>query len=256
MFGCPRLTLNEGPKVKSNHTKRFPAHDFLCWFTIQTSRTNNKRVISTFKFGYACLILKERPKVKSDHTRRFSDHDFLHVGLPFKTSRINNKQVISTFKFDYTHLTLKERPKVKSDHTKRFPAHGFLHVGLQSPTSRTNNKRVISTLNFASPRLTLNEGPKVKSDHTRRFPAHDSYMLVYHPKPLGPIISEFKAQIFTGNSVHIRHWYCIGLTYSGNQLKISIFRGLGPGSAPLKLGNIRYILIQPIWSSSLILHMF
>ena len=37
-----------------------------------------------------------------------------------------------------------------------------------------------------------------------------------------------------------------GLTYSGNQLEISIFRGLGPGSAPLKLGNIRYILIQPI----------
>ena len=99
----------------------------------QTSRTNNKRVISTFKFGYACLILKERPKVKSDHTRRFSDHDFLHVGLPFKTSRINNKQVISTFKFDYTHLTLKERPKVKSDHTKRFPAHGFLHVGFTIP---------------------------------------------------------------------------------------------------------------------------
>ena len=77
-------------------------------------------------------------------------------------------------------------------------------------------------------------------------------VVIWHisPKPHLNFIN--LAQIFTGNSVHIRHWYCIGLTYSGNQLKISIFRGLGPGSAPLKLGNIRYILIQPIWSSSLI----
>ena len=28
-FGNPHLTLKEGPKVKSDHTKRFPAHDFL-----------------------------------------------------------------------------------------------------------------------------------------------------------------------------------------------------------------------------------
>ena len=40
---------------------------------------------------------------------------------------------------------------------------------------------------------------------------------------------------FHRNSVHITHWYCIGLTYSGNQLKISIFRGLGPGSAPSQI---------------------
>ena len=96
MFGYPCLTLKERPKVKSDHTRRFSAHDFLhVGLPSQTSSTNNKRVISTFKLGYACLILKERPKVKSDHTRRFSDHDFLHIGLPFKTSRINNKQVIS-----------------------------------------------------------------------------------------------------------------------------------------------------------------
>ena len=28
-FGYPHLTLKEGPKVKSDHIKRFPAHDFL-----------------------------------------------------------------------------------------------------------------------------------------------------------------------------------------------------------------------------------
>ena len=31
------------------------------WFTSQTSRINNKRVISTFKFGYPHLTLKEGP---------------------------------------------------------------------------------------------------------------------------------------------------------------------------------------------------
>ena len=80
---------------------------------------------------------------------------------------------------------------MKSDHARRFPAHDFLYAGLPSQTSRTNNKRVISTFKFGCPRLTLKEGPKVKSDHARRFPAHDFlYMLVYHPKPLGAIISE------------------------------------------------------------------
>ena len=72
------LTLKEGPKVKSEHIKRFPAHDFLCvGLPSQSSRTNNKRVISTFKFGYPRLTLKEGSKVKSDHIRRFTAHDFL-----------------------------------------------------------------------------------------------------------------------------------------------------------------------------------
>ena len=62
-FGNPHLTLKEGPKVKSDHTKRFPAHDFLAFgLPCQTSRTNNKRVISTFKFGYLRLILMEGPR--------------------------------------------------------------------------------------------------------------------------------------------------------------------------------------------------
>ena len=62
----------------------------------QTPRTNNKRVISTFNFGYPGLTSKESPKVKSVHTRRFPAHGFLYVALPSQTSRTNNKQVIST----------------------------------------------------------------------------------------------------------------------------------------------------------------
>ena len=99
--------------VKSDHSRRFPAHDFLyAGLPSQTSRTNNKRAISTFKFGCPCLTLKEGPKVKSDNARRFPAHDFLYVGLPSQTSRTNNKRVISTFKFGCPHLTLKEGSKV------------------------------------------------------------------------------------------------------------------------------------------------
>ena len=45
----------------------------LCVFNFhnsQMSRTNNKRVISTFKFGYPHLTLKEGPKVKSDQNQK------------------------------------------------------------------------------------------------------------------------------------------------------------------------------------------
>ena len=52
----------------------------------QTSRTNNKRVISTFKFDCPHLTLKEGSKVKSDHTNRFPGNDFLYVGLPSQVS--------------------------------------------------------------------------------------------------------------------------------------------------------------------------
>ena len=45
--------------VKSDHTQRIPAHVFLyVGLPSQTSRTINKRVISTFKFGYTHLTLK------------------------------------------------------------------------------------------------------------------------------------------------------------------------------------------------------
>ena len=72
------LTLKEGPKVKTENIRRFPAHDLLyVGFILQTSRTNNKQVISTFKFGYCRLTLKEGPKVKSEHIKRFLAHNFL-----------------------------------------------------------------------------------------------------------------------------------------------------------------------------------
>ena len=71
------LTLKEGPKVKFNN-RRFLAQDFVqVGFTLQTSRINNKQVISTLRFGRPHLMLKEGLKVKSDHIKRFRAHDFL-----------------------------------------------------------------------------------------------------------------------------------------------------------------------------------
>ena len=72
-----RLTMREGPKVKS-YIRRFPAHDIIqVGFTLLTSRINNRRDISTFKIGCARLTLKEGSKVKSKHIRTFPAHDFL-----------------------------------------------------------------------------------------------------------------------------------------------------------------------------------
>ena len=49
-FYCPCFTLKDGSKVKSDHIRRFAAHDFLeVGFTLQTSRTNNKGDRGTFK---------------------------------------------------------------------------------------------------------------------------------------------------------------------------------------------------------------
>ena len=73
-----RLTLKEGPKVKSDNIGRFTAHDIIqVGFKLQTSRINNKRVVSTFKFECTHLTLKGGLKVKSGHIRRFLAHDFL-----------------------------------------------------------------------------------------------------------------------------------------------------------------------------------
>ena len=110
--------------------------------------------------------------------------------LPSQTCRTNNKQVLSNCKFGYPQLTLKEGSQVKSDHTKRIPAHDFLYVGLPSQTSKTNNMRVISTLSlaiFVSPgRRGLRSNPTTPKDSQPMI----FYRLVFHSKPLGPIISE------------------------------------------------------------------
>ena len=64
-FGYTRLTLNEGHKVKSDHTRKFPAHDFLyVGIPSQSSRINNKRVISTFKFGLCSFDLEGEAQVQ------------------------------------------------------------------------------------------------------------------------------------------------------------------------------------------------
>ena len=88
----------QGSKVKAEHISRFLTHDFLqVGFILQISRTNNKQVISTFKFGYPHLTLKEGPKIKSDHIKRFPGYDFLQVGFTCQTSMTNNKGDLSTF---------------------------------------------------------------------------------------------------------------------------------------------------------------
>ena len=43
-------------------------------FRTKPSRTNNKRVISTFKFGYPRFTMKEGPKVKSDTPKVLKTH--------------------------------------------------------------------------------------------------------------------------------------------------------------------------------------
>ena len=84
--------------MKSDHTKKFPAHDRLVF--IPTSGTNNKRVISTFMFGYPHLTLKEGSKVKSDHINRFPAHDFLQVGYNDLLNSENLKEAIAQLSHD------------------------------------------------------------------------------------------------------------------------------------------------------------
>ena len=51
-FGYGRLTLKKGPKVISEHIRRFLAHDLRkVGFTLQNTRTKNKRVISTLNLA-------------------------------------------------------------------------------------------------------------------------------------------------------------------------------------------------------------
>ena len=66
-------------------------------FTSQTSGSNNKLDIGTFKLGHPRLT----------------------------NSKTNNKRDIGSSKFGHHRLTLNEGPKVKSDHIKRFPVHVF-----------------------------------------------------------------------------------------------------------------------------------
>ena len=67
----------EKPKVKSNHIKRFLAHDSyrLVWHCKPLGTQISE--IATFKIGYPRLTLKEGSKVKFDNTKRFPAHDFL-----------------------------------------------------------------------------------------------------------------------------------------------------------------------------------
>ena len=66
---------------------------------------------------------------------------------------------------------------------EKIPDHDILLVGFTLEKCMSN-KGVISTFKFECSHLILKEEPKVKGDHMI------SYMLVYHPKLLGSIISE------------------------------------------------------------------
>ena len=74
----PSLTLKEGSKVKFNIIRRFAGYVLLLVvLTFQTSRTNNKEVIGTFKMVDPSLTLKEGSNVKFDIIKTFAGHDFL-----------------------------------------------------------------------------------------------------------------------------------------------------------------------------------
>ena len=62
----------------------------------------------------------------------------------------------------------------------------------KSQTSKTNNKRVISTFKFGYPRLTLKESPGSNQTTPEASQPMTRYRLVYHPNPVGQIISELK----------------------------------------------------------------
>ena len=63
-LGYPYLNFKREPKVKSDHIRRLPAHDFLeVGFTCQTSKTNNKGGTSIFKFNYPHMTLKAQGHV-------------------------------------------------------------------------------------------------------------------------------------------------------------------------------------------------
>ena len=65
------LTLKEGPKVKSDNIRRFPAHDILqVGFTLQTSRINNKWHISILRL--AVLLWPWRRGSRSNLTSKDS----------------------------------------------------------------------------------------------------------------------------------------------------------------------------------------
>ena len=67
------------------------------------------------------------------------------------------------------------------------------HTQTSIPCGTLNNKKVISTFNFGYPCLTLKEGPRSNPTAPKGSQLMISYTLVYHPKPLGLIISELEA---------------------------------------------------------------
>ena len=87
-FGLQINDISITAKIQngSQNSEKYRFH-----LSCQTSRSNKRKVISTFKFGYPRLSLKEGPKVKSEDIKRFLAHDILLVGFTLQTSRVKNK---------------------------------------------------------------------------------------------------------------------------------------------------------------------
>ena len=141
--------------------------------TLQTSRNTNKRVISTFNFGYRHLTLKEWPKLKSDHIKWFLAPDFLYDGFTLQTSWTKKKRFISIL--DFAILVSPRRKGPRSNLTTSKESQPMISYRLVSHCKCLGPIISDDTNNFKFGYLcfTSKEGPKVKSDHIKRFLAHD-----------------------------------------------------------------------------------
>ena len=102
--------MKEGSKGKFEIIKRFAGHVFLYVpLTSQTSRSNNKQVLSPTKIVDPSLNLKDGPKVKFDIIKRFAGHVFLYIGYTCGNCRTNNKQILSPLQTVDPSLTLNDR---------------------------------------------------------------------------------------------------------------------------------------------------
>ena len=101
-FGYLHLTLKEGSKVKSDHTRRFPAHDFLkVGLPSQTSRTNNiTNLIS--KLNFYKLIPYPMDNCftgRRDRSRQMPEKDVLYRILAEPVWRVHSPGGASYFLF-------------------------------------------------------------------------------------------------------------------------------------------------------------
>ena len=111
--------------------------------------------------------------------------------------------VISTFKFSYPHLTLRKGQRSNPTTPKDSqPMISYMLVYQPKPLGPITGELqallsltilVISTFKFSHPCLTLRKGQRSNPTTPKDSQPMISYMLVYQPKPLGPITGELQA---------------------------------------------------------------